>query len=420
MSEKIEVISPFGITLFRRKSPNIYYYFTLNQKSHKGSTHTSNLETAREYSTQKYYEIKIKGKEAKKVFKFKKMVDSFLHYKEGKVTERKLSDKTFKEYMRQSRFLVEKFGDKDITSFRKQDFNDYKVWRLEYYITHKKKIFQTYTRGDKTIKGRKIDYSLEVIINRELGLLRMILFYCKNELELEIDAVPTFDKFDEYRGRDILTDEEMDKLKEYWLRKNRYYWDIISFCASTGVRYPSEVDRCKWKDVDLENNILIIRNRKGSGKRRNGVKDMSIPLIGDSHEILTRLKRRAGIPINDDDYVFVNDNGVKIKNISKSFAKSIDECKITNKNITMYTLRHYFTTKMLLSGISPLVLATILGHTSTQMIEKHYSTIMIQDKIDSVRKSLDKQEKEAKEKCKIEEEKKMKLAMEKWFGIKKD
>jgi integrase len=421
--EKIKVLAPFKITLYYRKSDlsrNIHFYFNLFGKRYRESTHTNHLQTAEEYAIQRYLAVKNHGKDAKKVLKFEKVVEKFLEFKATKVRDRKLGIKTFGEYERQCRFLVEKFKGKDINSFAKKDFTDYRGWRQEYYTTHKKKAFQTYIREGKTIKGRKIDYLGEVVINRELGLLRMILLFCKDELEIEIERVPTFDKFDENRGRDILTDAEMAKLKEYWLRHNRYYWDIISFCANTGLRYPSELDRCVWKDVDLENKILIVRNRKGSGKRKNGARDMSIPLIGESHAILTRLNSREVIPKGENDFVFINDRGVKVSNISKSFKVCLAKCGITGKEITMYTLRHYFTTKMILSKMPLLNLAHILGHTSTQMIERHYATLLIQDHIHSMQETVDKQDQLALEKRKLEEDKKYRRAMDKWFGIKSD
>ena len=70
---------------------------------------------------------------------------------------------------------------------------------------------------------------------------------------------------------------------------------------------------------------------------------------------------------------------------------------------------------MLLSGMSPLILSTILGHTSTQMIEKHYSTIMIKDKIAAVRDTQNHQKMKDEVKSKLEEERKLAVTMEKWF-----
>ena len=61
--------------------------------------------------------------------------------------------------------------------------------------------------------------------------------------KIDITKIPTFEKFDEYRGRDILTDNEMEKLKTYWIEKNRYYWDIITFLSNTGLRFPSEIEK---------------------------------------------------------------------------------------------------------------------------------------------------------------------------------
>lgn len=393
--EKIEAHIPFPITLYYRNadlSKNIYFYFSMWGKTYRQSTHTKHLTPAIEYSINKYIEVKKTKGKVKPVHKFAKIVAKFLEFKAKQVRHFKMKQLTLTEITRQCKFLVERFENKEITTFTKKDFVDYKAWRKSYYITHPKKQIITRNINGRKVNGRKIVENLHAIINRELSLLRGVLLWCNNELELGIKHIPTFDRYEETRGRDILTDAEMDKLKEYWLVKNTYFWDIISFVATTGIRYPSELNRAVWGDVNLANNLMIIKNRKGSSRRKSGIQDMSIPIVGESVEILTRLKVRAGITTNPDDYIFINDKGKRVLNINRQFKDSLEACGIINRHITIYTMRHYYTTKMLLAGLSPIIVAQILGHTSIKMIEKHYSTILIKDTIQSVKKLLEQSE----------------------------
>jgi len=105
--EVIKKIPGWQITLYKRKgdlSPNIYFYFRLNKKSYRGTTGTSNLEESEKISIRKYFEIKEGGADAPKSIKFEVMVERFLAYKQGRV-----GAKTWKEYNRQSKYLIEFF-----------------------------------------------------------------------------------------------------------------------------------------------------------------------------------------------------------------------------------------------------------------------------------------------------------------------
>jgi integrase len=177
--------------------------------------------------------------------------------------------------------------------------------------------------------------------------------------------------------------EEYAKLKKYSVKNNRYYWDIISFVQNTGVSYPSEVNNLKVKDVVLKKSYMVIRNRKSKPPE-----DMTVPLVGTSKEVLQRLLARKHLYKNEDAYVFVDDNGRRIKNIRKAFQHSLIECNI-DKPMTMYGLRHTFTTRMIKTrpDIPLKVIAAILGHKDTRMIDKHYGHLRIQDVVHILERS---------------------------------
>lgn len=51
---------------------------------------------------------------------------------------------------------------------------------------------------------------------------------------------------------------------------------------------------------------------------------------------------------------------------------------ITKRTYT-HLLRHSFLTNALRSGVNPLILSQIAGHSSMKMLEKHYSHLNVQD-----------------------------------------
>jgi integrase/recombinase XerD len=194
--------------------------------------------------------------------------------------------------------------------------------------------------------------------------------------------VPPYKMFKEKRREEILTKKEYEKLKDYWMKKNPYYWNIISFVNNTGVRYSSELNNIQVRDVNLKKSYVMIRNRKS----RSGIINTPVPLVGTSREIVEELLSRDFLK-KPTDPLFLNDKGKQIKSINKPFKKSLIECGI-EKNLTMYSLRHLFTTRMVRRPDIPIkVLSEVLGHTSTDMINKHYSHLKTEDYVNIFQRS---------------------------------
>ena len=127
----------------------------------------------------------------------------------------------------------------------------------------------------------------DVLMNREIGLLRNILQHCLDKDLLSIKKVPKWEKYDEKRREEIILKEEYEKLRGYFLKRNKYYWSIFSFLQNTGLRYPSELNELKWKDIHLDKGFMVVRNRKG---RRKSDKIWAVPIVGTSKRILEELK----------------------------------------------------------------------------------------------------------------------------------
>jgi len=379
---------PYKISLYKNgNNINIYYYFRWKGMKYQGSTGSDNLDTSRNKVIEIFFEITkgLRQRGRKKITKLEDIIKSFLKFK----TEKGISPKTLVEYKRQSKYILEWFRKqskgRDINLFfSKNKYKDYCDWRRNYYEDHEK--VQTYRRNGKKIEGRMFLNVGNSSLNRECRLLCSVLRHGKEHMGIFNDIqIPSYQMFDEQRRDVILEHDEYENLKKYWMEKNPYYWDIISFLNNTGLR-PGELNRITNSDIHLDENYVLIRDRKNKNKSKPI--NTPVPLVGTSKEIIERLISREGIPKEDNDPVFVNDKGRQIKSISKQFKKSVKS--EIGKDMTLYSLRHLFTTRMVRRPDIPLkVLSEVLGHTSTDMINKYYSHLKTEDIVNIFQRSED-------------------------------
>jgi len=391
MSEKKQITKlsyPHKITLYYNGlNQNIYYYFTWKKKSYRGSTGSDKIEISKNNVSEIFFDVSkgLRGKGRSKTIKFEDIVKKFFDYK-GK---QNLSERTLSEYKRQSKYLIERFKVRDLESLcSKTEYLDYGEWRRKYYHTHETKRQIIYKRNGKKLKGRLLEHVGNVPVNRECRLLVNILHFSKEYLGLLKNIeIPSYKIFPERRREGILTRDEYLRLEEYWMKKNPYYWYILSFINNTGIRYPSELLNICWKDINLERSFVLIRNRKN--KNKTLPVNTPVPLVGRSKEIIETLKSRENISKEPDDKVFVNDNGIQIKNIRNGFKKSLKECSI-DESLTIYSLRHLFTTRMVRRPDIPIkILSEVLGHKDTTMINKYYSHLRTEDLVNVFQRSED-------------------------------
>lgn len=370
-----KLVFPHKITLYKNgNNPNIYYYFTYNHKMYRGSTGKSDLKSSTEEVFDIFYEVKT-GKRtngSRGSNDFDKVCKKYIEYKHK---ENKLSPRTLIEYERNSKFLLKKFGNENIENLcDKNVYTEYQEWRRSFYQTYPNENRKKYKRNGKHWLGKKYENVGSVPINRELRLLVSILRYSKYELKLlpNID-IPPYTRLNENEGKKILKDDQFEKLRDFMKINRPFQWSIISFINSTGIRYPSELLRIKWKDIDWDTPCVWIRNRKNPRKDGKSV-DTPVPLLGKGLEVIKTLWERDNIPKGENDPVFVNDDGIQVKNIRKSFKYCLDKVGI-DKTITIYGFRSRFTTQKLFENTNVVILSKVLGHRSTDMVMKHYESL---------------------------------------------
>ncbi len=201
------------------------------------------------------------------------------------------------------------------------------------------------------------------------------------------------------KAKTSLTIAEQERLLEFMRNEDRYivYYPLVAFALSTGLRI-GELTGLRWSDVDLEGQVLHVRQQLayldfGDGykfhvqelKTEAGRRD--IPLTRNAREslmeqeeislILGRAAKRQEIE-GISDFVFINSQGkpyttgainrvlydvVKVYNQQEE-ERARDEHREPEPlgHISAHTLRHTACSRFAESGLEPKVLQYIMGH----------------------------------------------------------
>jgi len=372
------------ITLYTRpESDNVYFYFSHEGKKYKGSTGSSSFDDVRiDQLTIKIVNI-IEGRPIKKpkkvVITFKQVFKEFCDYQKNRGT----SKRTLYDYDRLGKFLIEFFGNKDITTLgTNTNYIKYQNWKRNYYKNNPDKATIMYYRKGKLVHGRTFTDNGPIAIDREMKLFRQVLLWCQKTGKIPRDTY--IDQYEEYTGQreatKVLTQPEYLRVTEYLKKDNPYYYQIVRFLNNTGIRYPSELIALKWKHIDFDKHTISIEGRK-RGKRGNTSRvDSLIPMTERVQGILSDLYNRPDIPKGLDDYVFVNDKGKRVKSISKYWNSMLNKLDI-DTDINVYSLRHLFAIRMVKRpDLSLRLIAEWMGHSSITMIEKTYARVRNSEK----------------------------------------
>jgi integrase len=159
----------------------------------------------------------------------------------------------------------------------------------------------------------------------------------------------------------------------------------LPFLAATGIRAGTESENLEWRHIDVEivngQPILHVRLQQGKLGARNFVAHNSCwRILEVMRQISPDLR---DIPLEEvfkqriAQKVFRLSDGSVPDNWNKPFRQMLEDsnllkCPITDKERSLYSLRHYYATQRLLEGIPIHDLAQQMG-TSVLMIQKHYS-----------------------------------------------
>ena len=144
--------------------------------------------------------------------------------------------------------------------------------------------------------------------------------------------------------------------------KAKCFRDLLTFCWDVGCR-PQEAKGLRKDQLDLDNSRCVISEDEAKGKKKQRV----IYLTGRAKRIIER-------NINGSPFVFLNSKG-------KTWTSSAVKCRFerlekkVGKRYCQYMWRHSFATRKLKAGVSPIVVAELLGHADVSTLAKIYQHV---------------------------------------------
>lgn len=171
--------------------------------------------------------------------------------------------------------------------------------------------------------------------------------------------------------------------------KNTPHHVPIFIAATTGMRM-GEILGLRWKDVDLKESIIsvrqaIVRTSNGlrfhqpktlKGRRLIPLPQITVDRLGDHRRQRTAECLALGMRLEDTDLVCCAADGTPIDpcTFSKTFASTIK--KLGLRKCRFHDLRHGHATQLLRHGIHPKVVNERLGHSSIGITLDVYSHVL--------------------------------------------
>ena len=166
---------------------------------------------------------------------------------------------------------------------------------------------------------------------------------------------------------ELLLDQPGPNSDDEWLKQ------MIQVGVSTGLRR-SALCRLRWADVDLNHQLLTVRNR-GEEKTKSG-DERSVPLRGDAFDVLARMKEQAqGDGLDHlNARVFSDSKGRAIRpdRASHRFKFFARKAKLKDRErLSFHSLRHTTGSWLAMQGVPMRVIQGILGHSTVNMTQRY-------------------------------------------------
>ena len=218
---------------------------------------------------------------------------------------------------------------------------------------YKDKLAQERSSGERAISG--------ATVNRYLAALSHAFTIAVKEWGwVEDNPVMKISRLRESTGRvRFLSEDERNNLLEACKKsENPYLYLIVVLALSTGARQ-MEILSLRWKDIDLNRNVIILEKTKNRERRVLHLSGLAQKLIRE-HTKIRRL---------DTDLIFPGrDRKIPI-NIRAHWLEAIRTANI--ENFRYHDLRHSAASYLAMNGASLTEIAEILGHKTLQMVKRY-------------------------------------------------
>lgn len=250
------------------------------------------------------------------------------------------------------KYLIPQFGDQEVHEIRRPNVLDFRA----------KLSRKPGRRGNPLGNSR---------VNKIMTFLRQIL----NEAAVRYELSPAFQGIKPLKVPKVdvhpFSLEDVNRIIASCRTDFRNYFVVRFF---TGMR-TGEIHGLRWRNVDLDNDLILIRETLVNGTIQAGAKTYDscrdIPMLPAVRDAL--LAQRKVTP-KSVEWVFWNQNGSPYD--ANNFTKRVWRPLLAYLDIEYrrpYQTRHTTATLMLAAGESPEWIARVLGHSTTEMLFKTYS-----------------------------------------------
>lgn len=219
------------------------------------------------------------------------------------------------------------------------------------------------TMADAGMAPRSIHYALCVVRQTYHFALDFGLHNAPSPTDQARALIRRIKAVDNKRIR-FLSSDEAERLLAAVRKKSRSTHDIALLALFCGLR-AGEVFFLTWADVDLENEMLTLRDTK-SGQTRAAF------MTGRVKRMLSERPRGKA-----HEFVFPSGTGKKRTKISNSFRKAVQEIGLNDgvtdprQKAVFHTLRHTFASWLVMDGVALYTVQKLLGHASLAMTERY-------------------------------------------------
>ena len=158
---------------------------------------------------------------------------------------------------------------------------------------------------------------------------------------------------------------------------------LFQFAFSTGLR-TGELIALKWKHIDWINGLIRVEDNIVSGEVGTVEKttktdvERDIPLLPAARTALQIMKPMTSM-LKNGDYIFSYDGKNRWRHdsqIRERWKIILRIAKVRYRN--PYQTRHTFASTLLMGGEPELLVARLLGHTTVEMVRRHYGRFIKQ------------------------------------------
>jgi integrase len=162
----------------------------------------------------------------------------------------------------------------------------------------------------------------------------------------------------------FLTHEEAGRILERLKEKSPLWHDITLIALHTGLR-ASEIFSLRGHDLDFEQELINVDDTKNKHPRKTF-------MTAAVKEILIQRK-----PETTGDLVFINRNGERITEVSRTFDRTVDDLELnkgitdTRQKVVFHTCLHTFASNLAIQGTPLHVIAELTGHRQMNMVQRY-------------------------------------------------